>query len=126
MATNPKLQDALAALQAVSLADLESDRHGRIQLATAARRLLARAETPFDRAWRLAATDTSGHAARRTLEDLGLWEGWARSGAAEASLDDLVAFCKTPCDPVLLREYLLVHEGRGSGPAGFFFPGGSE
>lgn len=119
MAANPKLRDALAALQAVSHADLESDRHGRIQLAAAARRLVVRAETPFDRAWRLAATDIAGHAARRTLEDLGVWEGWARSGAAEASLDDLGTFCKTPCDPVLLREYLLVQKGGGSGPAGF-------
>lgn len=104
MASNIKLRDALAALQAVGPDDLQGDRHGRIQLAAAARRLLAQAETPFDRAWRLAATDTTAHAARRTLDDLGVWEGWARSGAAEASLEDLGVLCTTPCDPVLLRE----------------------
>lgn len=105
MATSTKLLDAIAAIEAVGPEDLDADRHGRVRLAEAARALLARAETPFGRAWRLAATDTAVHSARRATEDVGLWEGWAASGAAEASLEDLAGFCRVPCDHVLLREF---------------------
>lgn len=104
MHNSKKINDAIAVLEAIGPEDLEGDRDGRVRLAAAARKLLARAETPFGRAWHLAATDPAVHAARRTLEDLGLWEGWAAAGAADTSLEELAGFCKVNCDHMLLRE----------------------
>lgn len=110
MATNMKLQETIRALESIRLEDVTQGNHDRLQLAEAARSLLARIETPFERAWRLAATDTAVHSARQTVDNLGLWEGWAKSGVTEASVEDLVGLCKTPCDPVLLGESIALNQ----------------
>lgn len=105
MATKIEVENAIKVLGSFgSFRDFDGNNAGRLQLAEAARSLLARIGTPFERAWQLSVTDESVHSARKVVEDLGLWEGWVQSGQSEASLDELVGFCKVPCEDVLLRK----------------------
>lgn len=105
MTTDPKLLDeTITYLGTIGPDTFKDDNANRLRLMEAAQALLARIVTPYERSWQMAVTDATVHAARRTLDDLGIWEGWVKSGMEEASLDDLAGFCKTPCDHELLRE----------------------
>lgn len=105
MAAKIEVENAIKNLETFqTFEDFNGNHAGRLQLAEAARSLLARIGTPFERAWQLSVTDDSVHAARKVLEDLGLWEGWAKSGQIEASLAELMGFCKVPCEDALLRK----------------------
>lgn len=94
MATGIEVENAIKVLESFgSFEDFDGNHAGRLQLAEAARYLLAQIGTPFESAWQLSVTDDSVRSAREVLEDLGLWEGWAKSGQIEASLEELGGFC---------------------------------
>lgn len=108
MATDTKLEETIAYLGTLGPDTFKVDDVNRLRLIDAAQASLARILTPYERSWQLAVTDATVHAARRTLDDLGIWEGWVKSGMEEVSLDDLAGFCNTPCDHELLRKYFQI------------------
>lgn len=79
----------------------------------AARKLLARLETPFERAWTLAFETPVLVAGLQVCQDLGIWSRWTEidksaPGAAK-SLNEIVAMANKEVDPNLLRKTPYVH-----------------
>ena len=73
----------------------------------AARRLLARIETPFERIWALAFENPVLTAGLQMCQDLGIWDKWvaAVSEGDEGrtqTLESLLGFCNTTVEPNLL------------------------
>ncbi|KAI1497679.1 S-adenosyl-L-methionine-dependent methyltransferase [Biscogniauxia marginata] len=102
---SPSAAEAIiASLDRINLESLDNDRDARLQVLEAARRMLARIETPFERAWQLSWTNGSVHAVCQVILDLGLWQAWLESGKQEVSLEELLVMCKVPCDMMLLRR----------------------
>ncbi|KAG0153524.1 hypothetical protein PDIDSM_2177 [Penicillium digitatum] len=75
----------------------------RQKVRAAARRLLARVETPLERALGLCFEQPVVFAALQTCIDLGLWRSWTAIGG-EKSIDELVAFTTPTVDSNLLRR----------------------
>ncbi|KAJ5588152.1 hypothetical protein N7537_010830 [Penicillium hordei] len=75
----------------------------RLKVRAAARRLLARVETPYERAWGFCFEQPVVFAALQTCIDLGLWKSWTGVGG-EKSIDELVAFTTPTVDTNLLRR----------------------
>lgn len=129
MTTDTNFEQTIAYLETIGPDTFKVDDANRLRLIDAAQALLARIVTPYERSWQLAVTDATVHAARRTLDDLGMWEGWLKSGVEEASLDDLAGFCNAPCDHELLREYFRIESHTPlplPHPPAFPCPGGAS
>ncbi|KAI0478062.1 putative O-methyltransferase [Xylaria cf. heliscus] len=104
-----RTEELIALLDNIEVSDYKDDSSGhgdRVVIAEAARRLLARLETPFERAWRLSWINGNVHAAIQVILDLGIWEGWYMSKRREISLTELHALARRPCDLNLLRRLL--------------------
>ncbi|KNG89282.1 O-methyltransferase [Aspergillus nomiae NRRL 13137] len=76
----------------------------------AARRLLARLETPFEQGWAIAFEGPGLVAGLQLLQDLDIWSKWTEAdtqtpGAAQ-TLDTLLGWAHTACEPNLLRRFL--------------------
>ncbi|KAI0798991.1 putative O-methyltransferase [Xylaria sp. FL0064] len=102
-----RAQELIAILDSIQLADCEddSDGHGdRVTIAEATRRLLARVETPFERAWRLSWINGNTHMAVQVIMDVGIWDAWYVSKRREMSLSELHTLARIPCDLTLLRR----------------------
>ncbi|KAM7223544.1 S-adenosyl-L-methionine-dependent methyltransferase [Rhypophila decipiens] len=108
-------KDAIKSIDAINLesigrgsggGDAENERR---QTISAAYRLLARLETPFEQMWKYTAT-LNTMAALQALIELGLWQGWKKDAELEPekSLDDLLKLCQYPCDKELLRRLLRI------------------
>ncbi|KAE8350678.1 O-methyltransferase-domain-containing protein [Aspergillus coremiiformis] len=97
-------QEIIAALDAVQPAAIGNEVE-RLQVRTAVRRLLARVETPYERAWGFCFEHPVVFAALQTCINLGLWTSWTRVGGGEKSLDELVQLTSPPVDPNLLRRF---------------------
>ncbi|KAE8131158.1 S-adenosyl-L-methionine-dependent methyltransferase [Aspergillus pseudotamarii] len=74
------------------------------------RRLLARLETPFEQSWAITFEGPSLVAGLQLLQDLGIWTKWTEAdrqnqGAAR-TLDELLNWAHTACEPNLLRRFL--------------------
>ncbi|PYI20164.1 putative O-methyltransferase [Aspergillus violaceofuscus CBS 115571] len=91
----------LDGIQADALGNSEVDR---LRLCAAARRLLARVETPYERAWDLCFAQPIIFAAIQTCINLQLWKAWTDVGDGEMSLDELVRLTTPTVDTNLLRE----------------------
>jgi hypothetical protein len=82
----------------------------RFAVKEAARRLLARIETPFEQGWAIAFENPGAFAAIQLVQDLGIWTKWAeadqQSPGAAKTLDELLGWAKTTCEPNLLRRFL--------------------
>lgn len=87
----------------------------RLKVRAAARRLLARVETPYERAWGFCFEQPVVFAALQTCIDLGLWKSWTGVGG-EKSIDELVAFTTPTVDTNLLRK-LSLHDIHVFNPA---------
>ncbi|KAK8000937.1 O-methyltransferase [Apiospora marii] len=77
----------------------------------AARRLLARIETPFERIWALAFENPVLIAGLQLCQDLGIWAKWtAAVGKGDEgktqTLESLLGFCNTTVEPNLLYRFL--------------------
>lgn len=88
-----------------------ADDFERFEAKEAARGLLARLETPFERAWYLAAQQPVFVAGLITAKDLGIWTRWAELEKAngpgtQATLTDIVSWCNTKVEPNMLRRIL--------------------
>lgn len=76
----------------------------RLRVRAAARRLLARLETPYERAWGFCFEHPVVFAALQVCIDLGLWKAWTSVGGGEKSINELVGLANTKVDVNLLRE----------------------
>ncbi|KAI0426971.1 putative O-methyltransferase [Xylaria sp. FL1042] len=102
-----RTEELIALLDSIQVSDCEddSDGHGdRVAIAEATRRLLARVETPFERAWRLSWINGNTHMAVQVVMDIGIWEAWHLSKRREISLSELHTLARIPCDLMLLRR----------------------
>lgn len=79
----------------------------RLKVRAAARRLLARVETPYERAWGFCFEHPIVFAALQTCIDLGLWKSWTAIGGGEKSIDELVDLTKPTIETNLLRKSSL-------------------
>lgn len=99
-------QDAIAKLDSIQPDSFSTDAE-RYEAKEAARRLLSRLETPFERGWTLAFETPVLIAGLQMCQDLGIWEKWAeehkKSGGAPQSLDTILGWCSTRAEPNLLR-----------------------
>ncbi|CAG7917733.1 unnamed protein product [Penicillium olsonii] len=105
-ADNPvqsQTRQTIASLDAVQPEDFGGDEVERLKVRAAARRLLARVETPYERAWGFCFEQPVVFAALQTCIDVGLWRSWTSVGG-EKSIDDLVKLTSPTVDANLLRR----------------------
>ncbi|KAI5920248.1 S-adenosyl-L-methionine-dependent methyltransferase [Camillea tinctor] len=102
------VEQIIASLDGINLETLDNDRDARLEVIAAARRMIARVETPFERSWRLSWINGIVHAACQVILDLGIWQNWAESGREEVRLEDILEMCNVPCDMMLLRRLFRV------------------
>ncbi|OIW26351.1 S-adenosyl-L-methionine-dependent methyltransferase [Coniochaeta ligniaria NRRL 30616] len=98
--------DIIAVLDSINHASFEGNEVERLRVRAAARRLLARVESPYERAWGFCFEQPVVFAALQTCIELGLWEAWTAAGGGEKSIDELVKLTARPNDiePNLLRR----------------------
>ncbi|KAB5533539.1 S-adenosyl-L-methionine-dependent methyltransferase [Coniochaeta sp. 2T2.1] len=99
--------DIIALLEGISHTSFKGDEVERLRVRAAARRLLARVESPHERAWGFCFEQPVVFAALQTCIDLGLWKAWTSNGGGEKTIDQLVNFTTRPEDvePELLRRF---------------------
>lgn len=101
-----KSQTAIAALDAIPSADsFADDEVGRLSVVAAAKKLLARIQTPSEQAWAYVFDFPVIFPSIQTLRDLGIWDAWAESGAEEKTLDELLKLANTTIETDVLRTY---------------------
>jgi hypothetical protein len=95
----------------------ETDRY---EAKEAAKRLLARLETPFERGWALGSEASVLAPGLIVFRDLGIWSRWNKlsksHGPVPQSLDQIINMCNAPAEPNLLREFCPAGRGRGGFP----------
>lgn len=99
-----RTQDTIIALDAVQREAFGGNEVERLQVRAAARRLLARVESPYERAWGFCFEHPVVFAALQTCIDLGLWKSWTDDGGGEKSIDELVKLTSPTIDTNLLRK----------------------
>ena len=76
----------------------------------AARRLLARLETPFEQSWAVTFETPGLVAGLQLVQDLGIWTKWteadSKNPGVARTLDELLSWANTTCEPNLLRRFL--------------------
>ena len=102
-------QEIIAALDAVHPEVFGGNEVERLQVRAAARRLLARVETPYERAWGFCFEHPVVFAALQTCIDLGLWKSWTSAGGGEKSIDELVKMSNPTIETNLLRKSSFSH-----------------
>lgn len=100
-----KTQAIISALDGVHTEAFEGNEVERLQVRAAARRLLARVESPYERAWGFCFEHPVVFAALQTCIDVGLWTSWTANSGGEKSLEDLVQFTNPTVETNLLRMY---------------------
>ncbi|KAL3440633.1 S-adenosyl-L-methionine-dependent methyltransferase [Aspergillus insuetus] len=100
-----KTQEIIAALDAVHPEAFGDGEVERLQVRAAARRLLARLESPYERAWGFCFEHPVVFAALQTCIDLGLWKAWTALGGGEKTIDELVQLTTPTIDTNLLRRF---------------------
>lgn len=104
MAATP--QSTVEILDSISAKSFKTDAD-RYEAKEAAKRLLARLETPFERSWALSFENPVLIAGLQLCQDLGVWSKWASKRGNEGgsqSLDNILKMCDVPVQPNLLRE----------------------
>lgn len=80
----------------------------RFEVMEAAKRLVARLETPFERTFSLTLTNPVLIAGLQLCGDLGIWRNWTKqcktSGNTAQHIDSVVAMSEVPVEANLLRE----------------------
>lgn len=81
----------------------------RYEAKEAARRLLARLETPFERGWALTSEALMLVSGLIIFHNLEIWSKWVElnnsHGPIPLSTDQIVEMCSAPAEPNLLREF---------------------
>lgn len=101
--------DIVATLNAVESNQFTSE-VDRFAVKEAARRLLARVETPFEQSWAIAFENPGVFAGLQLVQDLGIWKKWAevdkQNPGQSKTLDELLGWATEKCEPNLLRRFL--------------------
>ena len=97
-------QDVVTAFDAVEPEAFGGNEVARLQVRAAARRLLARVETPYERAWGFCFEHPVVFAALQLCIDLGLWKSWTSVGGGEKTIDELVHLTNVDVETNLLRK----------------------
>ncbi|KAJ5778037.1 hypothetical protein N7520_001283 [Penicillium odoratum] len=95
----------IAVLDGIQIDAFGGNEVERLKVRAAARRLLARVETPYERAWGFCFEHPAVFAALQTCIDLGLWRSWTAIGGGEKSIDELVDLTKPTVETNLLRRF---------------------
>jgi hypothetical protein len=101
-----RTQKTIATLDAVQPDVFGGNEVERLQVRAAARRLLARVETPYERAWGFCFEHPVVFAALQTCIDVGLWKAWTDVEGGEKSIYELVELATPTVDTNLLRMSL--------------------
>lgn len=101
MASDSK--NIISILEDISHASFGGNEVERLRVRAAARRLLARVESPYERAWGFCFEHPVVFAALQTCIDLGIWKAWTALGGGEKSLDELIKLTGKDVEPNLLR-----------------------
>lgn len=103
------LQKTISILDSIDQAFFKSD-VDRYAAKEAVRRLLARLETPFERAWSLTSETPVLVAGLQVGSDLGIWEKWVRAEdhnqGAPVSSETILSWCDADVEPALLRKFM--------------------
>ncbi|KAI0123531.1 S-adenosyl-L-methionine-dependent methyltransferase [Xylariales sp. AK1849] len=99
-------EKVIETLELFDIDALQKDETARMSVHAAARRLLARIETPYDRARRYSFEQPVVLAAIQTFIDLGIWEEWAKSPGGDKSLEAVRKFATVDVQENLLRRLL--------------------
>ncbi|KAB8260899.1 S-adenosyl-L-methionine-dependent methyltransferase [Aspergillus pseudonomiae] len=99
-----QILETIAALDAVKPEAYSGSEVERLQVRAAARRLLARVETPYERAWGFCFEHPVVFAALQTCINVGLWKSWTNAGGGEKSIHSLVELTTPTVDTNLLRR----------------------
>ncbi|OGM44432.1 O-methyltransferase [Aspergillus bombycis] len=99
-----QILETIAALDAVKPEAFGGNEVERLQVRAAARRLLARVETPYERAWGFCFEHPVVFAALQTCINVGLWKSWTSAGGGEKTIHELVEFTTPTVDTNLLRR----------------------
>lgn len=109
MALPQDVANTLDAIQAESFAT-DADRHKAME---AARRLVARLETPLERAVDLTWSVPVLLASIQVCQDLGVWSKWTEKQklgeTGPKTLEDILEMCCVPVEPNLMREIFQVY-----------------
>lgn len=99
-------------LDAIHLDRFASDAE-RYAAKEAARRLLSRLETPFERGWTLTFETPVLIAALQVCLNLGIWAKWYEAaqndGVSSHTLDQIASMSKEEVEPNLLRRSAFIH-----------------
>ncbi|KAJ3538557.1 hypothetical protein NM208_g5859 [Fusarium decemcellulare] len=101
---SPQSNNVIAVLDSVSQDSFGSNEVERLRVRAAARRLLARVESPYERAWGFCFEHPVVFAALQTGIDLGLWKAWTKTGGSEKTIAELVKLTGRDVEPNLLRR----------------------
>lgn len=99
-------QNTVEILDSISAQSFKTDAD-RYEAKEAAKRLLARLETPFERSWALSFENPVLIAGLQLCQDLGIWSKWVTKQDDESdtqSLDEILKMCDVPVQPNLLRK----------------------
>ncbi|KAJ5107932.1 hypothetical protein N7456_004607 [Penicillium angulare] len=99
----------IAVLDGIQADAFGGDEVERLKVRAAARRLLARVETPYERAWGFCFEHPIVFAALQTCIDLRLWKTWTSIGGGEKSIEELVLMT-TPIAETNLLPFNVVEE----------------
>lgn len=99
-------KEIIATLDEVKYETFGGDEVERLRVRAAARRLLARVESPQERAWGFSFEHPVVFAAIQLCIDLGIWKSWTGVGGGEKSIDELVKLSNRGIETNLLRTSL--------------------
>lgn len=102
-------EETIAALDSVQPEAFGGNEVERLKVRAAVRRLLARVETPYERAWGFCFEHPVVFAALQICIDVGLWKAWTDAEGGERSIDELVNFTTPIVDTNLLRMSLKTY-----------------
>ncbi|KAH7191821.1 S-adenosyl-L-methionine-dependent methyltransferase [Fusarium flagelliforme] len=104
----PSTNSLIATLDNIHPSQFNGDEVERLRVRAAARRLLARLETPNERAWGFDFEQPAVNAAIQTCIDLGLWKAWTENGGGKKTIDELVKITGRDVEPNLLRRLFRI------------------
>ncbi|KAJ4136518.1 hypothetical protein NW768_004133 [Fusarium equiseti] len=104
----PSTNSLITTLDAIHPSQFNGDEVERLRVRAAARRLLARLETPNERAWGFDFEQPAVNAAIQTCINLGLWKAWTESGGGKKTIDELVKLTGRNVEPNLLRRLFRI------------------
>jgi fumagillin biosynthesis methyltransferase len=103
---NATAKATVAAIDNIEADAFEGDEVGRLAVVSAAKKLLARIQTPTEQVMAYAFEHPVIFAALQILRDLGIWQAWSVS-SGDKTVDELAEMAEARVDTNLLRELMF-------------------